>query len=334
MPPKAENEAMRPTGLLQDPEIQRLVAFARSDSPLIALGVERREVAWTQFMAFVLDPLRRPPEDALAALQALVDRSGGGRVDRIDRVSAEVKEGKHGRSDVAVECVIDGQPTALIIENKIDTTERPDQLAGYIQNRGDGAENVRGLLIELGDRPVGSPSFPAWDRLDAEAWLNAVMSTCNSFHPLVAAYRDLFEVWDLAARLRVERLAEIEAINYSNVPPVDWPLVRGWLQPGDTPFFDAVLAEPALRALVERLDLETEVEGRRLGNHGHLKLTKASWTIHPEPNLEEGINIHFEAAGRDRVRLDVEVYPYKGLSKNPELQAKFASLLPTKTAVH
>lgn len=334
--PTSNSKASEPPGLFRDPDVQHLVAFARSDNPLVALGIERREVFWTQFMGCLLDPVRRGENDALAALQAMLDRAGGGRVDRIRSVAAEASEGKEGRSDVAIECVIDGRACPVIIENKVDAAEHADQLAGYASNRSD-QRNLRALLIELGDRPVGTASLPeaiCWDRRDAEAWLTDVLAACDAPHPLASAYRDLFEAWDLAGRIRVEFLHEIDAMHQVEDKPAEWGLVRHWLRPGDSPFFEAMLNAGDTRRVIDRLGLEVEDAGRKKADAGILKLSKPTWTLYPQPGLERGVNVHFEVLGRTRLLFHVEVFPYKGLANTPELLDELADVLALKAEVH
>jgi len=58
--------------LLQIPETRRLLEIARSDNPLIALAVTKREISWTQFQAWLLDPVRHPGPLGSRFLEALL----------------------------------------------------------------------------------------------------------------------------------------------------------------------------------------------------------------------------------------------------------------------
>lgn len=332
--PHAEHPADQ---LLSDPDVERLVAFARSDNPLVALSIEKREIYWTQFMAVLLDPARRGHEDAIAAIQAMLDQAGGGRVERIEAVAAETKEGKEGRSDLAVECAVDGRPLTLIVENKIDTHEREDQLAGYVRHRS-GKEDVRALLIELGDKPAENVSLKEahrWDRQKTDAWLQDVVRRCSRPHPLAAAYRDLFEAWDLALQIRVHRLREIDAMGRVNKPPAEWRLVKEWLSVDETDFFKAVLQTSDVQGRLKRLGLTTSEGKSARSGTGLPKLTKPSWTLRPDLDAEEGVNVHFEIIERKQLRLDIEVDPYEGgLERKPKLMARYKPVLPLKRSVH
>jgi hypothetical protein len=52
-------------------KVQRLLSIARSDNPVLALGVGRRELSWSHFMAWLMDPLYN--ESAQVFVTALVD---------------------------------------------------------------------------------------------------------------------------------------------------------------------------------------------------------------------------------------------------------------------
>lgn len=319
--------------LLSLPEVQRLVTIARSDNPLVCLGIERREVSWTRFMESRLDPNRQ--EHALIYLQAMLSQLGHGEATGLKSARAEVSEGDAGRSDLVVEFELIGQPATLVVENKIDSTERQDQLSGYLRRY---SGLVFGLLMELGDRPSAKASAEAadvWGRSDVVRWLRAANEQLPDPHKLTADHLDLFEAWDTAAAVRSEHLALVDRAKAEPTPPTEWRLVKHWLVAGDTPFFDAVLSHPTLAATLDRLGLVATQQGRMRSDNGILTLTRPSWTLRPDQGRAEAVNLHFECRGRESLQLDIEPYPYEGsLEKKPDRLAALGHVLDMKAELH
>ena len=154
------------------PEVKRLISIARSDNSLIALDVQRREVSWTKFMAWLLNPVRHDLEVVAERLQPLLDltlqRSPTGApiptgqpIQTVITVAAEHDAGEAGRLDLFIRCRVGGKAVRLLIENKIDALEHHEQLAGYVQHHGVkcGDDTLLPILIELGDAPVSIVVF-------------------------------------------------------------------------------------------------------------------------------------------------------------------------------
>lgn len=148
-------------------------------------------------------------------------------------------------------------------------------------------------------------------------------------------YLDVFTAWDVAAALRRDERRLIESIEMPNDPPAEWSLVRDWLAGGDQPFFEEVLNDSRLKAVLDQHGFDRcDTEGRILGRNNVLKITKASRSLTGKGPGPETVNIHFEARERGELRLDVEVAPYEGsIANRPDRMADLKPLLKLKASV-
>lgn len=351
------------------PDYRLLKERICADNPLIALAVTKREVSWTKFQHWLMDPLRHnngiDRHFAGALLEQAVQTISKKRLDglnaehlaRLQTLSpftnvivrsarAEISEGKTGRSDLVLECDVDDCRIEVVVENKIEAKESTDQLAEYV------AEHEKGLaagtmllpmLIELGDDAVGSSSCPwavCWGRRDADAWLHAgscsIRQSGLPVPSLVDSYRNLFESWDIAMRLRREGRRLIEHVEKSDSLPAEWALVKDWLAVGDRLFFDEVLLDPRLVEILDKHGLDKRTtEGAIRGRNETLKITKAAWTMPSSVPDDGAVNVHFESRDRGMMLLDVEIAPYRGsIEKDPDLLRRLAAELSKKAELH
>ena len=263
------------------PATQQLLEIARSDNPLIALAVTSREVSWTRFQEWLLDPHRHHDVLGQQYIQAMLDsisdlgeralispRSASDTalqqehplgvgslahsdVATIRSVQAEAVEGKKGRCDLLIKCDVGATPLTILIENKIGAKEREDQLQDYVDTQlpklpPDG--RLLPMLIELGDDPVGQSSCESavcWRRGNVAEWLQDGAKRCEQLDiavpRLVKDYLDIFEAWDLAADLRRKEWRLLEVIQGMPDPPPEWSLLNGRLHVDDRQFFEEAL---------------------------------------------------------------------------------------------
>ncbi|MEM6260637.1 MAG: PD-(D/E)XK nuclease family protein [Planctomycetota bacterium] len=333
-------------------EVQRLLDIARSDNALIALAVHRREICWTQFMGWLLDPGRVPAHISRErtadlihiALSKLPDQTAnpdGGRLVQIhDRkletvldVSPEQSAGKAGRIDLVV-CTRFGKDTLhLLIENKIDATEHTEQLTGYVAYylRKRTGELLLPILIELGDNPaeISSCSWaPCLTRSDITEWLGRLDDAPSIAHD----YRTIFEAWNIGAQLRVRYQKTIDKILSMKEPPEDWRLIKDSIVANEQSFYQVAFNTPLLANALDDFGFsEPESMGRLKAEHAILVLAKPKWTIYPGEHKECGVQIHFECDGRGRLRMDVRNYPYEGSIENkPDRMVGLADQLALK----
>lgn len=355
--------------LKKKPEFRRLLSIARSDNPLIALGVTKREISWTKFQAWLLDPVRQPGklgrcfvETLLGvavtgigkALQKSTDSKGTQHlkalsslvpfsVSKLVSARAEVREGRKGRSDLVVTCIVDRKHVTILIENKIEATESEDQLSKYVKRRlklppTDGL--LLPILIELGDDAIGESTCPwavCWGRTEAAAWLSKGAAMCKrsgiNVPSLVGQYRQVFKAWDLAASFKRRARQLIERTERGERKPSEWALVRDWLRIGDVPFFREVARNARLTAALRKHGfLKPETEAAILGRNDVLGITKKSWTLPIPGPTPETVNVHFESRHRGEVRLDIGIEPYRGgIGKDPQRMKALARHLKLKT---
>ncbi len=343
------------------PDVHQLLTIARSDNALVALDVQHREVSWTKFMAWLLDPARQGQELAASRLQGLVhlaqnklpDETGEaigqqylGRLKAlVDQPVVSVLEVKpedsakqSGRLDLMVRCEIGaGETVRLLIENKIGASEHDEQLSGYVRHHHPiaGGDVLLPVLLEIGDEPAGS-STCTWaaclDRSDAAMWLGSLESC-----PAIARdYLAVFDAWNLAARLRVEQRLAIEVIRELPGKHPEWTLIESWLVANEIPFYLEALEHPELtRVLKKNRFAEPETLGRMKSDHDMLKLTKPGWTLYPCGDDAEGVQIHLECDGRGKMRLDIEIFPYEGsIAKKPGRLKELKRQLVFKARLH
>lgn len=259
------------------PAVERLVGFLRSDNPLLALGVAYREVRWTQFLGWLLEPRLRPArlgavflESLLATVAPIVRQNGllnhpvGGvrlpkdidqadkSISTINAVEVESREGPHGRADIVVRCALENQPLVVLIENKIQSGEHEQQLQKYVDaelGRMGPSDTLLPILLQLGDEPEETSTCD-WavvlERSHAEAWFRRASARCTAEHivvpSLVGSYLDLFIAWNDARAIRSEHRKLVEEVRQSDPPADDeWQVISGWLWSGDEPFFIEVL---------------------------------------------------------------------------------------------
>jgi hypothetical protein len=312
--------------LFTRPDVQRLLEIARSTNALVALAVERRELSWTRFMAWFLDPARHDPSIASDRLSKLIHRN----VTSILTVLPEQSVGKKGRVDLLIECQVAAGRSTVLIENKIDHREHAGQLAAYVQAV-DG--EVLPLFIELGDAPARKCSCSTaacLDRRQVADWLRS----CEPLPSIAQDYLQLFEAWDIASTLRRSCVSEIDATVDAETPPPEWSLVQHWLKGDETPFYEAVLETPVLVDAMNRHGFESGTSGRMRSENAILKLWSESWTHQPQPP-QRGVQVHFEANGKGKLHLHIELYPYIGsVGKNRQLLKLYRPQLQLRTRLH
>jgi len=265
---------------LNRPQAKRLLAIARSDNPVLALDVVRRERSWTQAMGWLLDP-QRDPKTAKAytgvmvrMLQSTV-KCAWGRLEGdpqarrwlsglrsfdfysrvvVESAATEQRLGRAGRVDVLLRCRVGATPVTVLIENKIDTQERVDQLDGYVRYQAarqrDGGVMVP-LLIELGDTPRGRSSCPwavCWGREEAARWLQSV----NLAPSVAGAYTEVFEAWDLGSALSRTVNGVVDDGLRSGGDHPDLRLIRPWLSPPDVTLYREIAADRGLGDLLDQ----------------------------------------------------------------------------------
>jgi hypothetical protein len=324
-------------------EVERLVTILRSDNPLIALGVSKREVSWTQFLAWLIDPVRHPGRFGPLFLEALIDTAHddvvtlldgrlsiphenaamlreiaaleGRTVTDVQSADAEVIGDAKGRMDLLVRCRVGRQPLAVLIENKIRAEESADQLQGYVEDtlsklQAEGL--LLPMLVAVGDSAIEASFCPwaiVWDRGRTKRWLELGRERCHAegLEPprLVNDYLEVFESWDLASQLRKYHWSLLEKVREEEPTAVDWRLLNGPLAVSDLHFFQEVAADSVLRETVRRHDMEVcaDLEGYNV----ELKLLSQRWTMHPAGTGASAVNVHFEARQRGVLRLDVEL---------------------------
>lgn len=338
------------------PEVQRLLTIARSDNALIALAVQRREISWTQFMAWLLDPDRVPAHVARErtadliriALSKLPGQATNPHARRLVQIrdkqldavidaTPEQSVGKAGRIDLVV-CTRFGEDTLrLLIENKIDADEHAEQLAGYVAHyqRKHAGELFLPILIDLGDSPAEQstcPWAPCLDRSDIADWLSAMRDAPT----LAQDYLAMFEAWDIGLALPKQYQSAIDRYRSMKNPPTEWRLIEYWLSDDGRSFYQATFEDPVLtQTLADHGFDEPESVGRMKSSHGIVKLAKPSWTLYPCGHDQPGVQVHFECDGRGKLRLDIEVYPYVGsIEKKPDRMAALAKQLELKAKLH
>ena len=318
------------------PEVERLVTILRSDNPLIALGVTRREVSWTQFLAWLLDPLRHPGRLGPLFLEALLDTAHddvgtlldgrlsipqenaamlreiaalrGRTVTQVQSADAEVIGDAKGRMDLLVRCRVGRQPLAVLIENKIRAEENTDQLQGYVEDtlsKLQAEELLLPMLVAVGDdvREAASCVWAVvWNRDRTKRWLELGRERCHAegLEPprLVDDYLEVFESWDLASQLRKYHWSLLEKVREEVPTSVDWRLLKRPLAVSDWHFFQEVAADSVLSETVRRHDMEVCVY-RNLGGHNDgLKVFSQQWTMSPAGPSASAVNVHFEARQR------------------------------------
>ncbi len=349
------------------PEVERLVTILRSDNPLIAIGVTRREVSWTQFLAWLLDPVRHPGRLGPLFLEALLDTAhddvvtlldvrssiplenaamlreiaalGGRTVTEVQSAQAEVIGDAKGRMDLLVRCRVGRQPLAVLIENKIRAEESTDQLQGYVEDtlsKLQAEELLLPMLVAVGDdvREAASCVWAVvWNRDRTKRWLELGRERCHAedLEPprLVNDYLEVFESWDLASQLRKYHWSLLEKVWEEEPTAVDWRLLNGPLAVSDWHFFQEVAADSVLRKTVRRHDMEVCVDLE--GYNDELKVLSQRWTMHPAGTGASAVNVHFEARQRGVLRLDVELYPYEKNIEARGLTQHFAAQIDLKS---
>lgn len=331
------------------PEVQCLLTIARSDNALIALDVQRREISWTQFMGWLLDPVRVGSELAASRLgplvqivmerwpasSASVETLRGHDVEVVHEVVPELIVAGAGRLDLMIRCQIADATVRVLIENKIDAVEHVEQLAGYVAHHAAGSDVVLPILIELGDTPTGKStcnSAACLNRYDITSWLESITAPPQ----LVDGYLALFKAWDTAAEVRAYHWRTIERLREVSDPPSAWRLIEGWFVANEMPFYHEVLNDPTLVSVLERHGFDPpDLHGRMKSEHDILKLTKPGWTLYPCRSDQPGVQIHYECDGRGKMRLDIEVYPYEGgITKDPGRVAQLEVQLQIKAELH
>ena len=307
-------------------------------------------------MASLLDPNRVPADTARertanliqSAMGKLSDQAGnpdperlvqlrGRKLDAVLEVVPEQSIGKAGRIDLMI-CGQAGEDTVrLLIENKIDASERADQLSGYVAyyQRKHPSDILLPILIDLGDTPAEQatcPWAPCLYRHDIVAWLEGIQDA-----PAVAQdYLAVFEAWDIGTSLRAKYQSDIDRLRSSKNPPAEWGLIESWLTDDGRSFYQAAFADAVLvDALAEHGFAAPETLGRMKSAHGIVKLTKPGWTLFPCGPDRKGVQVHFECDGRGKLRLDIEVYPFEGsIEKRPDRMAALAEQLELKARLH
>lgn len=290
-------------------------------------------------MRWLFDPVR---DTHLAALSAKALCKYLGLLFENDLEVLEVAAedvGKSGRLDLRLRIRTLGQTTTIVIENKINSSESEDQLAKYVTCLGATAgETIVPILLEIGAFPARSTSCPdarCLTRNDAVRWLEDVRTACANaglaVPRLVDDYLRVFEAWEVARRIRGQRWEEIARGLRRPQFPQEWSLVSRWVGDGDQGFFDAVLENPMLISALRAAGMNAVARGRLRGEAGFLQISKPTWTLRPVPGAERGVNIHFECRGRRSIRIDVELYPYKGsVAKDPGLRERLEPQLRLK----
>ncbi len=166
-------------------KVDELLNLARSDNTLFGLGIESRELSWSNFLAWLCDPTDRPegmPELVVSSLLSMMKdelldclestkneelektlklilpdkdktKKKTKEISSVDWVKKEFSYEGKGRADVVIDVTIQKSTLRLVIENKIGAEERENQLADYIEAElKDNKEkhNLLPLLITLG----------------------------------------------------------------------------------------------------------------------------------------------------------------------------------------
>ena len=358
--------------LLADSGTQQLLSFLRSDNALIALGVTAREVAWSRFVGWLLDPNIQAGKTSLCFLSVLVEQSLkcishgkneysdavehrnvtallqliGQRPTAIRAVKVENVEGDAGRSDVVIACEIGSVALTVLIENKIRASEHTDQLRDYVAEhfrRSKPTALLLPVLVQLGDDPAKCATCPwavCWSRSDVAKWFNEATRRCETagltVPLLVRQYLDLFQAWDVAADLRKRHRDTILQVQEQAASSEEWRLLEPWLALQDREFFNQVLQNTTLREALKLHEFDqVTTKGRLKGEHGFLIITKKLWTLPPPGVGAETVNVHIECKGLQSIQLDAEVFPYEGsLGKKQERLKKLAPVLALKAQVH
>ena len=350
------------------PEVERLITILRLDNPLIALGVTKREVSWTQFLAWLLDPVSHSGRLGPLFLEALLDTAHkdivkllegersipqenaamlrniaaleGKTVVEISLATAEVRGDAMGRIDLLVKCQVGQQPLTVLIENKIEAEESPDQLQNYVQNslaKLQSEELLLPMLVTVGDSSTEASSCPwavVWGRERTKRWLELGVENCHAegFEAprLVNDYLEVFESWDLASQLRRSHWSLLDQVRAEDPATDDWGLLREPLAVTDRQFFHEVRADTVLRETMKRHNLTDSVYHNLAGRNDGLQISSPRWTIRPLESDETGVNVHFEARRRGDCRLDVELYPYEKNIEARGLTEHFSAQIDVK----
>lgn len=355
--------------LLALPEVERLLDIARSDNPLIALGVTKREVSWTRFLAWLLEPARTTDRRGALFTEALIETARpdieqlltrGGRtedgdapgslksiaalkkasVTSISSVKAESVEGAKGRVDLILECRLGEQGLTILVENKIGSEERAGQLLGYTQDRlaKRHDEWLLPMLMVLGDGGSEMASYPwavVWNRRRVQDWLRLAAERCklaNTPVPrLVGDYMELFEAWDLAQRLRATKWLLLRTIVSEEPDTDEWKLLRELVDARDAHFFREVRSSNVFLQTLAAYGLGAEVYKSFAGRNDGLQATKPSWTIPSTDGSGKSVNVHYESRKLGELEVHVELHPYEGSLEKKGLVTKYRDQLALKT---
>lgn len=306
--------------LRDDPALAKLLGILRSDNAVLGLAVEQRELSWTQCLAWLMNPLAHEGRASAfaAALLASLGEPRPGPV-QVTRAEAEVPYGDGTRLDLRVDLSCAGVRVRVLVENKIESAEREDQLRGYLEHdrREDPTLERRALLIDLKDDAATTstePTATVWSREHVRRWLESGVAECGRrgapVPRLVADWLGVFEARDVARSLRERHLVLRQLAPSAEVVGVpEWPLLQKWLRADDAPFFRRVLAkaQPMLDGF------KGDVYGTMLGRNAGLVVWRPRWRRRP-PGGPEGraVEVHVEVRRLDRVEVHVEAYPYRG----------------------
>ncbi len=339
------------------PRLPELVTLASKPNAVLLLGVEERELSWTSFLAWLLDP-ERSGRLAGCALGALVGtlqnhpathspheqarepllRLGSGGLQPLWS-KAEVTHGD-ARFDVLAGVSTQAGNVRLLIENKIRAGESARQMDRYVveaQKSMLPGTVLLPLFVALGSEPPVGTSC-AWalvlDRGQVHRWLHGARERGSAERvatpPLLQDYIDLLELWTLADGLRRTHWREIEAIGKSDPKPEGWDRVQRWLSVGNEGFYAAVGSSPELARVFQAHDMRSNTFGSTLSQTIGFQFYKPDWTI-GEPLAPKGVDVHYESARRGELFVHVEINPYEGsIDQKPERRTALARPLASK----
>lgn len=340
------------------PDLSELVALASRPNALILLGVEEREISWTSFVAWLLDPARSGGL-ARCAVEALAEVLGGHPAARrpheqVSEALARLAAGDlrplwsqaevtHGdaRFDVLAGVSTTAGNVRLLIENKIGAGESAQQMDRYVaeaSKRMSAGTVLLPLLVVLGSEPPVGTSCP-WalvlDRAAVRRWLQAASARAEAAQlaapPLLGDYIDLLQIWTLADDLRRAHWRELEALRPEHSPkPTGWERVARWLSVGNEGYYAAVGSSPELARVFEAHGLRSNTFGSVLSQSIGFQFYRSDWTI-GAPLSPKGVDIHYESARRGELFVHVEINPYEGsIDQKPERRAALAAPLACK----
>jgi hypothetical protein len=201
----------------QQEKKRELLRLLRQDNPILALGVQEKELSWSSFMAWLFDPARQASYSSYFLHELLLRVRSSSWLDLQNRMPSispteltiissktehPVTSGRideqvgrwwwrrfHAvsccRIDVLVRFECRGLKVALVIENKIWADESPEQLSGYLSDLKKGKDmlgtSLIPLFICLGKSPgkCSAREDAIQTREDIKAWLHAAIGSCQ-----------------------------------------------------------------------------------------------------------------------------------------------------------